>query len=137
MSEKQVTGHCLCGAVHYVAKGEPSRVGLCHCETCRRNTGAPVAGFAVFPRDQVEISGGETGSYKAPDLTRHFCTTCGSAVFIEELSDDGIAFHIGTLDDVDSVSPAYQLWSTARAGWLSNLDKLTKYEHGRDSPTMD
>lgn len=137
MTEKEVSGGCLCGAVRYFARGEPSRVGLCHCETCRRNTGAPLAGFAVFPRDKVEISGGETGSYKAPALTRHFCVTCGSPVFIEELSDDGIALHIGTLDDVNSVSPAYQLWSVARAGWLSDLDGLVKYEHGRDSPTMD
>ena len=137
MSERKVTGRCLCGAVRYVARGEPSRVGLCHCETCRRNTGAPIGGFVVFPRDRVEISGGETGSYKAPDLARHFCVTCGSPVFIEELSDGGIAFHIGTLDDLNGVSPAYQLWSAARADWFSDVDSLVKYEHGRDSPTLD
>ncbi|MEM7076124.1 MAG: GFA family protein, partial [Pseudomonadota bacterium] len=32
---------CQCGAVRLVAKGRPERVGLCHCQACRRHHGAP------------------------------------------------------------------------------------------------
>ncbi|WP_456305410.1 GFA family protein [Gluconacetobacter sacchari] len=29
-------GGCLCRAVRYIAEGEPTSSGICHCETCRR-----------------------------------------------------------------------------------------------------
>ena len=35
------SGGCACGAVRFVAEGEPYRVGLCHCLDCRKQYGAP------------------------------------------------------------------------------------------------
>ena len=51
------TGRCLCGAVRFEATGPAKWTGYCHCESCRRHTGAPVAAFAGFERDQVSFSG--------------------------------------------------------------------------------
>jgi hypothetical protein len=39
-------GGCACGAVRFVAEGEPYRVGLCHCFDCRKQHGAPFGAFA-------------------------------------------------------------------------------------------
>jgi hypothetical protein len=45
---EQLEGGCLCGAVRLIATGQPKRIYWCHCQSCRRHTGAPVAVFAVF-----------------------------------------------------------------------------------------
>jgi hypothetical protein len=42
-------GGCACGAVRFVAEGEPYRVGLCHCFDCRKQHGAPFGAFALMP----------------------------------------------------------------------------------------
>jgi len=78
MSEapEQTTGGCLCGAVRFVATGEPTRVGLCHCLDCRNHSGTPFFAAAIFPAEAVTITG-ETREYR----NRHFCPTCGSSVF--------------------------------------------------------
>ena len=53
----QVTGGCLCGAVRITAKGQPYRVGICHCLDCRKHHGAPFYAWAIFPETAVTIEG--------------------------------------------------------------------------------
>ncbi|MEJ2123121.1 MAG: GFA family protein, partial [Alphaproteobacteria bacterium] len=70
----KVAGGCMCGAVRYSTRGEPSRVLHCHCQSCRTHTGAPVATLAVFKADLVEFSGGERKIYNSsPGVGRAFC----------------------------------------------------------------
>jgi hypothetical protein len=40
-------GGCLCGAVRFVATGQPKGVAWCHCESCRKHSGAPVSVFVL------------------------------------------------------------------------------------------
>jgi hypothetical protein len=89
-----ITGGCLCGRVRIVASGDPFRVGVCHCQDCRKHHGALFHASAIFPLDAVIITG-ETCSYQG----RHFCPHCGSPVFSR--SADEIEVHLGTLDDPD------------------------------------
>ena len=51
------TGGCLCGAVRYRYQGEPTAIGLCQCERCRRQSGSAFLIGAVFPRKAVTIEG--------------------------------------------------------------------------------
>ncbi len=50
-------GGCSCGAVRLEARSEPMRVGLCHCLTCRKETGGPFTAFAVWDRGHVSVTG--------------------------------------------------------------------------------
>lgn len=85
MTDPVYKGACMCGAVRFEARGEPLRTGMCHCTTCRRNTGSAFTVYAVFPAARLRMLGDETGSYATSEhLTRHFCRVCGAPAFVEE-----------------------------------------------------
>jgi hypothetical protein len=52
---EQLEGGCLCGAVRFIATGQPKGIYWCHCQSCRRHTGAPVAVFAVFDCEYLNL----------------------------------------------------------------------------------
>lgn len=112
--DPSVTGGCLCGKVRIVARGQPRRVGICHCLDCRKHHGALFYAAAIFPADAVTISG-ETRDYTG----RHFCPRCGSSVFAR--SADEIEVHLGTLDAPDQFIPTYECWTVRREHWLPPL----------------
>jgi len=121
----EFTGRCLCGDVRIVATGQPDRVGLCHCNDCRRHHGAVFHASAVFPESAVTISG-ETRSYEG----RHFCPRCGSSVFSR--SPGEIEVHLGVLDDTKGLVPSYELWTIRRADWLPAFPGIRRFDRNRD-----
>ena len=74
------TATCNCGAIRIETRGQPVRVGLCHCTTCRKESGAPFTTNAIWRADDVTIRG-DTASWKDATDARHFCPSCGSAMF--------------------------------------------------------
>ena len=55
----QFEGSCLCGAVRFVATGQPESVVWCHCESCRKHSGAPVSVFVAFKRNAYVVTEGQ------------------------------------------------------------------------------
>ena len=47
------TGGCNCGEVGFQVEGEPIRVGACHCQICRKDTGSSSNFFAVWTSNNV------------------------------------------------------------------------------------
>jgi len=122
----QVTGGCLCGDVRISARGEPYRVGLCHCLDCRKHHGALFHASAIFPEEAVTVSG-ETGEFRG----RHFCPRCGGSVFGR--SGDEVEVSLGALDDIDRFRPTYELWTVRREGWLPEFPLRRRYQGDRTS----
>ncbi|HEX6636422.1 MAG TPA: hypothetical protein VF033_02095 [Steroidobacteraceae bacterium] len=46
-------GGCACGAVRYRLASAPFDAGYCHCEVCRRSSGAPVSPAWFDVRDSL------------------------------------------------------------------------------------
>lgn len=118
-------GGCLCGNVRLVASGRPYRVGICHCLDCRKHHGALFQTSAIFPAQAVTIEG-ETRDYDG----RHFCPRCGSPLFGR--SGDEIEVNLGILDDIDQLTPTYELWTIRRESWLPPFPLNRRYERDRD-----
>src|SRR5207245_413069 len=75
------SGRCLCGAVRFEARGRPKGVFWCHCNSCRRHSGAPVNVFVGFENDAVTMTEGAITMFKSsPGTTRGFCSRCGSTL---------------------------------------------------------
>ena len=129
----EITGGCLCGAVRFRTLREPFRVGLCHCLTCRKNTGSVFDVSAVYPLDGVEIVG-ETKAYASSKTHwRHFCPTCGSTIFERDARLDEIDLHVGAFDEPGQVVPTYELWIKRPEPWLPEIPGLARYDENRDS----
>ncbi len=110
------TGSCCCGAIRIEARGEPIRVGLCHCTTCRKQSGSAVTANAIWRAADVTIHG-DTRSWKDTPVTRHFCATCGSSLF--GITDGEIAIGFGALDQAPTdLLPTYELFVGRREKWL-------------------
>ncbi|WP_431298503.1 GFA family protein [Tabrizicola sp. BL-A-41-H6] len=122
-----VTGGCLCGAVRFIATGQPWRVGVCHCLDCRKHHGALFHASAIFPETAVSVTG-ETRSFQG----RHFCPTCGSPVYGQ--SGDEIEVNLGSLDAPDQFQPTYELWTIRREAWLPAFTGLRAYPKNRENP---
>jgi hypothetical protein len=121
MSDILRTGGCACGAVRFETRGEPDRVGLCHCMTCRKAHAAAFNPFVVFRTDQVEISG-ETSSWESsPGYDRRFCPRCGARVVGGALDEGEYEISLGSFDSPGEFSPQYESWVTRREPWLPQL----------------
>jgi hypothetical protein len=123
---QQLTGGCLCGGVRLVARGEPYRVGICHCLDCRKHHGALFFAAAIFSQDAVTITGA-THHFGE----RHFCPRCGSSVFAR--SGDEIEVHLGTLDEPDRFTPTYENWTIRRESWLPPFAAMNHYARDRET----
>ena len=117
----RLTAGCLCGAVRLTLDGPPLRVGLCHCMTCRKETGSAFKHFAVFPRSAVTITG-ETRAWAAPSgEPRHFCPVCGARVFAHERDASEIEVEVGSLDGTSLLPPTTEGYAGRREAWLPDF----------------
>ena len=121
-----VSGGCLCGKVRVEARGEPLRVGICHCFDCRKHHGALFYAAAIFARDAVTVAG-PVRSYRG----RHFCPECGSSVFAH--SGDEIEVHLGAMDEPDRFVPSYECWTIRRESWLPDFPGLRRFRGDREA----
>jgi len=113
-------GGCLCGAVRFRAEGAPKWTAWCHCQSCRKHTGAPAAAFAGFERDAVAITHGKIAKFaSSPGVARGFCAVCGSTLTYEgDRWPREIHLHIGALDDPNATPPDGEAFVEERLSWV-------------------
>ena len=104
------SGKCLCGNVSYKVSVDPSFILNCHCEDCRRSTGA-VFGTNVFvDEDKVQITGKVSSYSHTADsgnkMTKRFCPDCGTLLFGNSSGrQNSVSIRAGTIDQFDLIKP--------------------------------
>ncbi len=113
-------GGCLCGAVRFQVAGQAKWTAYCHCESCRRHTGAPVSAYAGFERDQVRFIKGQPALYAStPGVARGFCGTCGSTLTYEgDRWPTEVHFHVGAFDQSENFAPEGEAFPEEKLAWL-------------------
>lgn len=113
-------GGCLCGDVRYRAKGAPNWVAWCHCQSCRRHSGAPAAGFVAFDEALVDVTQGEITRFaSSPGMQRGFCARCGSTLTCQGGQRPGeVHLHIGSFDRAEELIPTFEIFPEERMPWF-------------------
>jgi hypothetical protein len=113
-------GGCLCGAVRFSATGAPIWTAWCHCQSCRRHSGAPVSVFVAFDQSAVAVPQGTITKYaSSPGVRRGFCATCGSTLTCESDKRPGeLHVHVGAFDRAVELAPSFHIFPEERLPWL-------------------
>ena len=123
------TGRCLCGAVRFSAEGRRIWVAHCHCESCRRATGAPITTYVGFKSESFAFTAGEPLAFESsPGVTRRFCGRCGTPLTYEaEHSLGETHVHVSTLDRPEDFQPESHIFHEERIDWMETDDGLRRY----------
>lgn len=99
----RLEGGCYCGAVRYVAEGEPMMKAQCHCRECQYMTGGGPNIFIAMPLGGFSYTAGEVKEFKRGDLerpvSREFCPNCGTHLVTRPPGFPAAILKVGTLDD--------------------------------------
>ena len=119
------SGSCLCGQVRISVRGEPLRVGICHCTDCRQESGSAFTFYAIWPVGQFEHAG-ETSEFRG----QRFCGRCGSRLF--SVDEHEAEIKLGILSPAPTpLVPSYELWVKRREPWLRPIAGAEQHEENR------
>jgi hypothetical protein len=123
MTDLPIEGGCYCGQVRYRATAGPIHQTLCHCESCRRLTGAPVTAWATFPVDGFEWTGPSPTNYSSsPPVVRTFCPLCGTSLtYATQDRHEDIDVLSATLDRPQEVPPSKEFFLPEKLPWMPPL----------------
>lgn len=124
-------GGCHCGAVRYEVSGEPQHVALCHCNDCRKSSGAPMVAWAAFTEEQFKLVDGEPATFNSSgSAMRSFCPKCGSGLYYRnaEFLPGIVDIQSATLDDPDALAPGAHIQVAERIGWMETAHCLPSFE---------
>lgn len=114
-----VEGRCLCGGVKYRVEGERSGIIVCHCQRCRKRTGAAFVGFVIFESGEFDSFTGDQMlvSNVGPGC---FCGTCGTCMPKPPGGDNKALTGIlaGHILDMPPVALIYHFYTDSKCPWI-------------------
>lgn len=122
-------GGCLCGAVRYILKSEPTYSGNCHCRSCQRAIGAGFVTWVGVAPDNFEVTrGGITHCATSPGVQRGFCGRCGTSLTFTGDGWTDVGLTAASLDDPTIATPTSNVYLDHRQPWVVIDDSLKKYD---------
>ena len=134
-SMETIEGGCLCGALCYQASGTAYGITHCHCQTCRRASGAAFVTWAGFDSDKFSFTRGQASSYASSNhVVRTFCNRCGTPLTYQRLDlPNSIDVTVGSMDEPEKLKPQDHTWSESRISWIVLDDHLPVYQRERSA----
>jgi len=122
-------GGCVCGAVRYQLRGQPTNSMLCHCQTCRKAAGAPIVAWLTFAVEQFSVVRGAPAEYRSSaPVVRTFCSSCGTPLtYVHADRPAEVDVTTCSLDDPDACPPTHHSWVRDSPRWLHCNDGLPAY----------
>ena len=133
----EFTGGCLCGSIRYEVKGDLIRALNCHCDDCRRATGASFGTFVFVNESDLKIIQGTPKTFEHPNdagitMTKQFCGNCGTQLFGKGSRAGGmIHVKVGTIDDASFVHPEMDLFVSKKLPFVQLADDTEHFDKGR------
>lgn len=122
------SGSCLCGTVKFEVAGDFEHFYLCHCEYCRKDTGSTHAANLFSATAVLRwLSGEDKVTQFTLPSTRHsraFCTICGSALPVVQMSGALLVVPAGSLNGEVTIRPSAHIFVSSRASWDRALESV-------------
>jgi len=127
------TGGCLCGRIRYRASGRPMTPSHCHCEICRKASGAPFVSWASFLSADFAFTSGMPVRYHSSAIAfRQFCANCGTQLTFQFFkSPESIDVTLASLDQPDAIAPRDHIWTRRQIAWIRLDDGLPRFAESR------
>jgi hypothetical protein len=126
-------GGCICGAIRYRVTGERTGSMVCHCQTCRRLSGAPVVAWVMFPSAQFQLLRGQPSEFhSSAPVRRTFCGACGTPLTYEHADGAGfVDITTCSLDNPNLFPPTHHSWLSHDLAWVRLGDDLPTFPQSR------
>jgi hypothetical protein len=125
-TREKFCGGCQCGAVRYTITGILGDASICHCRMCQKAFGSWGAALVNVAAADFRWTRGKPGEFRSSSIvTRGFCNTCGTPLFMREDGDDNIEIAIGTLDNPSAIKPMIKQSAVeSRLPWFNQMPHL-------------
>jgi hypothetical protein len=134
MPDSTLSGHCCCGEVRYRVDASPAKETICHCDTCRRASGAPLVAWFTVPTSRFQVVAGTIAHFRSSEhAERGFCPRCGTPLtFKSNHYPDEIDITTCSLDQPERIPPRDHTFTRSQLPWVTLVDELPRYEAARD-----
>ncbi|KAJ4397680.1 hypothetical protein N0V93_001913 [Gnomoniopsis smithogilvyi] len=118
----RITGRCNCGQQVYVIP-KPTDMNICHCMDCRKWSGAMHSAHLFVKTTDIETSSPEPKQYvqkgdSGSEMTRAWCDTCGSGIWMKSASKPEMTFlKAGLFDPGQIPNPTMENWLKNMESW--------------------
>ena len=131
-----ISGSCLCGGIRFEIDMAVGPFELCHCNRCRKRSGAAALPMVRVLRSDFKLLSGREliKSYDAPLLYRpppyrsSFCGVCGSPVPPADPEDESLEIPAGLLDTDPGIKPDKHILVEFVPPWDEISDGLPQYD---------
>ena len=112
---KGFTGSCLCRAITYNSNTALLRTLNCHCEDCRKCSGASYF-TNIFVKESDLYIQGTLKSYihkseSGNKINKKFCKQCGCQMFsLNRGRPELVRINAGTVNDFEKIKPQGDVW---------------------------
>lgn len=122
-----MTGGCLCGAIRYRIARPVEGALICHCESCRRASGAPMVAWVTVGTDTFAWLTLQPMAYESsPGVIRTHCGVCGTSLTYQS-DPDHIDITTASLDAPEAFPPDREVWLGQRLPWSPTTPTIAGY----------
>lgn len=123
---KVMQGSCTCGQVRFTLDPAKHNVVNCHCDDCRKLSGAAFSTYVAVTDARFELVAGREHlvTYAVSEnVTRHFCGLCGTPIYNRSTRYPGLTIVVlGALDNPAAFRPAVNIFCDSRLPWVNLPD---------------
>lgn len=123
----------MCGEIRYKVSGPALRVVNCHCDDCRKVTGAAFATNIAVRKEDLTITKGTPKTFShfsdsGNEKIKDFCPTCGSQLFSSNVSSPTTMVKIGGIDDPSFAKPEVNIYCTRALPFTHISEDLANFD---------
>jgi hypothetical protein len=129
-----ISGSCFCNTVQFKVSGAPKSVVNCHCNICRKQSGAAFSTYVAVPEADFEIISGAdfVSSFQMEEgAHKQFCRKCGSPIYNKNSRYPGLnIIYLGVISDLSNIVPLANIYCESQLPWISSIAEIRSFAQG-------